>query len=176
MRKEKYHQLLQLFLLLPWSQNRLSALWPHPVPSQGTGSSAASTGTYSFWAAGSHRDQLALLICSCLISVNWVFSVPYPASQGCHWVAALSTMPCLLWDLTCRKGGSSGAEDREEPAEQRTEFNAQKCICPTLPLLLHPKSVLACVTQAQLSDAVGQEQAAGHLRCEEADNIALWCS
>lgn len=47
---------------------------------------------------------------------------------------------------------------------QRTEFSIQKCVCPTLLLLLHPKSLLSCVTQAQLSDAVGQEQAAGHQR------------
>lgn len=80
--------------------------------------------------------------------------------------AATGLPPCLVWNLTCRKGGSSGAEDREGPAEQRTEFNTQKCICPTLPLLLHPKSVLPGVTQARLSDAVGQEQGAGHLRCE----------
>lgn len=64
------------------------------------------------------------------------------------------------------KGGSSEAEDREGPAEQRTEFNILKCVCPTLPLLLRLKSVLPCVTHARLSDAVGQEQAVGHQRLE----------
>lgn len=71
--------------------------------------------------------------------------------------AATGLPPCLLQDLTCRKEGSNGAEDREGPAEQRTEFNTQKCICPTLPLLLHPKSALPRVTQAQLGDVVGLE-------------------
>lgn len=47
---------------------------------------------------------------------------------------------------------------------QRTEFNIQTCICPTLFLLLHPKYLLSCVAQAQLSDSVGQEQEAGHQR------------
>lgn len=47
---------------------------------------------------------------------------------------------------------------------QRTEFNIQMCICPTLFLLLHPKYLLPCVAQAQLSDSAGQEQEAGHQR------------
>lgn len=113
-----------------------------PIPSQGTRSSAACTGTRSSWAAGSHRHQLAQcppLICSCLISINWLFSVcPILPAR-----TATGLPPCLLWGLTCGKGGSSGAEDREGPAVQRTEFNIQKYVCPTLLLLLHPKSLLS---------------------------------
>lgn len=95
--------------------------------------------------------------------------MPYPASQGCHWVATLSTMGPHLQEGREQWGRG---QERTSRAGDRVQ---QKCICPTLSLLLHPKSVLPGVTQAWLSDAVRQEQAAGHLRCEVGGNVVPSC-
>lgn len=115
-----------------------------PIPSQGTRSSAACTGTRSSWAAGSHRHQLAQCPPHLLVPhLNQlaIFSVPYPASQDCYWVATLSAMGPHLrkgreqWGRG--QGRTGSAEDRVQHPEVRLPNLAPAAPSQISPVLNH---------------------------------------